>query len=90
MSSPGIKEDPSCSVTSAKKLREDELLHGPPPSPGPQGQCVPRRAGVGGLAQTSGGDWGGERGNRSDAPSEEVTLEPRLMVARLTCSPSEK
>lgn len=33
---------------------------------------------------------GGERGNRSDAPSGEVTLELRLMVARLTCSPSEK
>ena len=33
---------------------------------------------------------GGERGNRSDAPSEEVTLELRLMVARLTRSPSEK
>ena len=52
MSSPGIKEDPRCAVTSAKKLREGELLHGTAPSPGPKGQCVPRRARVGGLAQS--------------------------------------
>lgn len=62
MRSPGIKEDPRCAVTSAKKLREGELLHGTAPSPGPKGQCVPRRARVGGLAQSSGGDWGASKG----------------------------
>ena len=61
-SSPGIKEDTCYAVTSAEKLREGEWLHGTPPSPGPQGQCVPRGADVGGLAQTSDGDWGASEG----------------------------
>lgn len=86
MSSPGVKEDPRCAVTSAKKLREAGLLHGGPSSSGPWGRCVPRGAR---RAQASGGDLG-EQGNKSDAPTGVATPELGPMVAIPTCSPSEK
>lgn len=44
MGSPGIKEDPCCAVTSARKLREAGLLQGAPSSSGLGGQCVLRAA----------------------------------------------